>query len=301
MFGEQQTDDQDYQHLLLAPPNEQEQKILGELYQAYNSRRWDGDRDSWTGVIPDKAWSLIVSDKHSCSRSIKEHQQCPFHLARERIKTLDVLVVNHALLLADLELGGGIILNKPDETIYVLDEGHHLPQITRDFAAAQATTKGAKDWLSKLPETAKKLNRTLTTERAIGVSLKIQDAADDATKLLDETAKWLEHNHHTLFANAESKNEQLVLRFENGELPEPLLHKAEDLTPLLTTLVSQVDKFQELLKEEVSDENIKNEDAEPLFAELGFFAQRLENLHKLWSQCRSASKKPTSIGEVARR
>lgn len=294
MFGGQSSDEQDYQQLLLAPPNQDEQKLLGELYQAYNTHRWDGDRDSWSGVIPDKAWALIVSDKHSCSRAIKEHMNCPFHLARERIKTLDVLIVNHALLLADLELGGGIILNAPDETIYVLDEGHHLPQITRDFAAAQATTKGARDWMNKLPTTAKKLNKTLTTERAIGVSLKIQDAADDAIKLLDETAKWLEHNHHSLFANAEQKNDQLIKRFENGELPEPLLHKAEDLSPLLHRLVNQIDKLQELLKEEVKDESVSNSVAEPLFTELGFFAQRLENLYKLWSQWRYVpSKKAT--------
>ncbi len=61
----------------------------------------------------------------------------------------DVLVVNHALLLSDLTMGGGIILPPPDECIYVLDEAHHLPTIARDHGAASASIKGlAAGWKS---------------------------------------------------------------------------------------------------------------------------------------------------------
>ena len=55
---------------------------------------------------------------------------------------MDVLVINHSLLLADLDLGGGKILPEPDNTIYVIDEAHHLAHITRDFSSAAATIKG---------------------------------------------------------------------------------------------------------------------------------------------------------------
>ncbi|MGB0268236.1 MAG: hypothetical protein ACPF9T_10380, partial [Pseudomonadales bacterium] len=39
-----------------------------------------------------------------------------------------VIVANHDLILADLALGGGVVLPTPEETIYVFDEGHHLSE-----------------------------------------------------------------------------------------------------------------------------------------------------------------------------
>lgn len=299
MFADQQTTEHDYQQLLLEPPNHKQQDLLQQLYQAHISGRWNGDRDAWSTTIPDATWSLIVSDKHSCSRSIKEHQQCPFHQARERVKSLDVLVVNHALLLADLELGGGIILNSPEKTIYVIDEGHHLPQITRDFAAAQASTKGARDWLEKLPTSAEKIQRLLKTPRGIGIATNLQDTTQQTRTLLAETAQWLEHNHHALFNTAEQspksnqKPQKLIQRFENGQLPQPLVQKAQDLSPLLCTLINHTEKLQELLKEEINDQTLDHTDGDPLLVELSFFAQRLDNLHRLWSQWQRVPDKKT--------
>ena len=127
MFGDEQAQQQDFKQLSLTQPNEESIKLLSKLHKAYNNKKWDGDKDSWPNVIPDQAWQHIVSDKHTCTRSMQEHKQCPFHRARNRIDMLDVLVVNHSLLLADLELGGGKILSEPSETVYIIDEAHHLP------------------------------------------------------------------------------------------------------------------------------------------------------------------------------
>jgi ATP-dependent DNA helicase DinG len=278
LFGHENSDDQDFQQLLMTPPSELSKKLLHKLFKAYQNKKWDGDKDSWPSVIPEQTWKHIVSDKHSCSRSMQDHRRCPFHQARDKIAELDVLIVNHSLLLADLELGGGKILSPPDKSVYIIDEGHHLPQVTRDFAAAQATTKGAKEWLDKLPKVADKLNKILTTSKAIGINLKIHDAIDDTGKSLAAAYIWLQQNHESLFKNGDR------LRFENGELPDTLLRFAEDLAPSSNKILKALNKFQELLKEEVSEGDLKPAIAEPLFAELGFFINRVENLNKLWHQ-----------------
>ncbi len=44
-----------------------------------------------------------------CSKANSVHHQCPFHLARAEIEGSTVLVVNHALLLADLDAGSQIL------------------------------------------------------------------------------------------------------------------------------------------------------------------------------------------------
>ena len=70
----------------------------------------------------------MVAERHSCQRGLPDHNQCPFQKARQDIETHDVLVVNHALLIADLHMGGGVILPEPSECFYIIDEAHHFPK-----------------------------------------------------------------------------------------------------------------------------------------------------------------------------
>lgn len=278
LFADTDSNKEDSAGLFDSPPSSKAMTLLKRLYKAYASGKWDGDKDSWPTAIPDITWRYVVGDKHSCIRSLEDHRKCPFHQARERINELDVLIVNHALLLADLELGGGKILSEPDESIYLLDEVHHLPQITRDFASAQVTTKGAKEWLDKLPKLSESLTRTLTSSKGIGINLKVLDLVDDIGKALSETYIHLQQNHHTLFGNEQS------IRFENGELPEFLQTKAFDLGPWTRELAKQLNRYQEILKTELTEGDLSISLGEPLLADLGFFIHRVENLSKLWQE-----------------
>ena len=54
-------------------------------------------------------------------------RNCSFFKARDALNDVDCIVANHDMVLADLALGGGAILPPPEETIYIFDEGHHLP------------------------------------------------------------------------------------------------------------------------------------------------------------------------------
>lgn len=277
-YGQDSTEDYASIGMFDAPPSTKTVELLKRLYKAYASSKWDGDKDSWPSVIPDNIWQLVASDKHSCLKSLSEHNNCPFHIARERIDELDVLIANHALLLADLELGGGKILSDPDETIYLLDEVHHLPQIARDFAAAQVTTKGAKEWLDKLPALSQNLAKTLTRSKAIGINLKVLDLVSDIGKTLNDTYIHLQQNHQLLFS------EQNIKRFENGQLPDVLKLKAQELGPAAKSLLTQLNKYQEVLKTELSENDVSPSVGEPLMSDLGFFIHRVENLAKLWGE-----------------
>ena len=114
-------------------------KLIEKLWQAWLDKKWDGERDSWPIPINDLIWQQIASDKFSCNKQLAAHRQCPFHKARDIIDKLDVIIVNHSLLLADLELGGGTILPEPDSMFYVIDEAHHLPEQARSFSSASSS------------------------------------------------------------------------------------------------------------------------------------------------------------------
>jgi predicted DnaQ family exonuclease/DinG family helicase len=70
-------------------------------------------------------WTRIASDPLDCVGIHCTKEDCYVHRARAEAETADVVVVNHALLLADAEVGGGLL---PEYDHLVIDEAHHLEE-----------------------------------------------------------------------------------------------------------------------------------------------------------------------------
>ncbi|MBQ4831667.1 ATP-dependent DNA helicase DinG [Pseudoalteromonas sp. MMG010] len=260
---------------LTSPLSDMETQCLKQLYDAYTNKKWAGDRDSWADTIPDRVWGLIACDKHACQRQMKAHQTCPFQLARNQLMQMDVLVINHSLLLADLDLGGGKILPEPDNTIYVIDEAHHLAHITRDFSSAAATIKGTIDWLDKLTKFSGKMAKVLVGQKGIGQNFKLCDSINDANKNLKVVRDILDN------ANFEYSKDD-TYRFEHGEIPKSLHSKAKDISEDTQDALRCLNKMHDTLTQDVSDGDIKPYVADPVLAESGQYINRLEQLNKLW-------------------
>lgn len=271
-------------------PNASDIRTLNAMHKALTDGSWHGDIDSWKTPIAHHIWSQVQSDKHSCLKTLSEHQHCPFHKARETMEQAHVLVVNHSLLLADLELGGGRILSPPDETFYIIDEAHHLPKVTRDHSSASVTLRGAIEWLTKLRETGAKMANLIKSQRAISPSLKLSDDCQDLLIEMQKVLTFVDNNAKVYFlnnnssegnANFNQKDEQ-VYRFDNGIIPKELKNWAEDCNELSKKSLSHLNKLYNALIESVKDGDCKMYLAEPLLAEAGFMLQRLENLQALW-------------------
>ncbi|WP_372762998.1 ATP-dependent DNA helicase DinG [Pseudoalteromonas sp.] len=260
---------------LTSPLSDMETKCLNALYNAYSNKNWPGDRDSWADTIPDRVWNLIACDKHACQRQMKAHQTCPFQLARQQLMQMDVLVINHSLLLADLDLGGGKILPEPDNTIYVIDEAHHLAHITRDFSSAAATIKGTIEWLDKLTKFSGKMAKVLVGQKGIGQNFKLCDSINDANKDLKVVRDLLDN------ADFEYSKDD-TYRFEHGEIPQSLHSKAKDISEATLDALRCLNKMHDTLSQDVSDGDIKPYVADPILGESGQYINRLEQLHKLW-------------------
>jgi predicted DnaQ family exonuclease/DinG family helicase len=68
-------------------------------------------------------WANIASDPLDCVGIHCTKQDCYVHRARAEAEASNLVVINHALLLADAEVGGGLL---PDFDHLVVDEAHHL-------------------------------------------------------------------------------------------------------------------------------------------------------------------------------
>ena len=70
-------------------------------------------------------WAQIASDPLDCVGIHCTKEDCYVHRARAEAEASDLVVINHALLLADAEVGGGLL---PDFDHLVVDEAHHLEE-----------------------------------------------------------------------------------------------------------------------------------------------------------------------------
>jgi len=275
-------------------PDAKDIRTLNAMHKALLDGSWLGDIDSWKTHLPQHIWHQVQCDKHSCLKHLSEHTHCPFHKARETMDKAHVLVINHSLLLADLDLGGGRILSPPEDTFYIIDEAHHLPKVTRDFSSANITLKGSVEWLTKLRETGDKMAKLIKSQNAISPALKLSDDCQELLMEMQKVLNFVEANANVYFSESDlankrdsfsksNKKDDEVYRFENGVIPQTLQTWAEDLQSLSKKSVSHLNKLYNSLVESVKDGDTQMYLAEPLLAEAGFMLQRLENLQALWT------------------
>lgn len=113
------------------PSSREEQTTSARLQQALQSYAWDGLRDHCQESIGDALWQRLSTDKANClGRNCHYYRECPFFLARREIEDADVVVTNHALVMAAMESDS--VLPQAKNMLLVLDEGHHVPDVARD-------------------------------------------------------------------------------------------------------------------------------------------------------------------------
>ncbi|PHM74687.1 ATP-dependent DNA helicase DinG [Xenorhabdus kozodoii] len=111
--------------------NSEERELCRRLRSDYTTFAWDGLRDHHKLALPDPLWTKISTDKMNClARNCQFYYRCPFFLARREIEDADVIVANHALVMAALESDS--VLPEAKNLLLVLDEGHHIPEVARD-------------------------------------------------------------------------------------------------------------------------------------------------------------------------
>lgn len=85
-------------------------------------------------------WDAVNADSSSCSRKHCDCEKCFYQRARARMRSANVIIVNHALLFALISAGGakangatvdarGVLF--PDDFV-VLDEAHTVPEVATD-------------------------------------------------------------------------------------------------------------------------------------------------------------------------
>lgn len=227
-----------YPDELAAQPDRSTVQVLERMIERLGAGEWDGDRDAWPEQIADPVWARVTTDHAQCTgRRCPHVRQCSFFKARDNLDKVDIVVTNHDLVLADLALGGGVILPDPADTFYIFDEGHHLPDKARDHFAYACRLRATDKWLEQGIKVLATAAGDLGAIERIGRQLEMMPGIiHEARQLLAAVRPGVEE----LLANAEFKRESNAeqrrdtqrerlpsFRFEHGVVPDDLRAHAE--------------------------------------------------------------------------
>ena len=145
-------------------------------------------------------WSHIASDPLDCVGIHCTKEDCYVHRARAEAEASNLVVINHALLLADAEVGGGLL---PDFDHLVVDEAHHLEDAATRGLRQEVDGPGLLALLERLASPAAEKSQGLLGElrrqphlgasdetfaRAIPMSLA---AGERVRNLFDLATRWV--------------------------------------------------------------------------------------------------------------
>ena len=238
--------DQSREAPLFEPPDAQALSIYRRFRSAFAAGSWDGDRDSWAKGVLGETWQPVTNDRAGCGASRCSYfHQCPFFKARQQAADVDVVVANHDLVLADLSLGGGVVLPDPAETVFIFDEAHHLPEKTRSHFTAEVRLRSTNEWLTQV------LGSVDTMARRFNGPREIQRAADRLSRESGELRNQLADIERMLrdlpFARRDESTD--VYRFPGGEVPAPVAELAKPLSRAFGSVASILEELRESLDE----------------------------------------------------
>ncbi|MEM9254892.1 MAG: ATP-dependent DNA helicase DinG [Pseudomonadota bacterium] len=262
--------------------------VYDAMLDALGRGQWDGDRDNWPDSVAEEIWFPVTTDHSQCSgRHCPNIGQCSFYRARESLQSADIVVTNHDLALADLALGGGAILPDPADSIYVFDEGHHLPDKAlshfSSFCRLHTTAGWLRDSGRSLSQAAAVLTGVDGVKRLLQVLPEQMGEAEAALQAAEQTVASLfdepvEHD--------ESGDQEL--RFPHGRVPDELIPVATSLAGLFQQLVSTLSRLEGLLEEALNDElaGTDKSQVETWHINFGGMLSRAEGALALWLEYR---------------
>lgn len=255
------------------PATAQPVRLEGRLAQAFARGTWSGDRDDWQDPIPEGLWHRLSTDRDGClGARCEEFGRCPFQAARQRLKDADVVVANHDLLLAALDMEPGALLPDPSQTLFVLDEAHGLPARAAARGASRHAVLGALRWIEEALAIADQAGQSLRLDAALAL------AADGHGQRLCSA---LEGLHVALARHCAAGKQGQVQRFAHGALPPDVAEAGSRLHSAALGLREALAALRAAAVERARQDAVA---AQPHVAALGACLGSAEHLAATWER-----------------
>ena len=272
-------------------PDEISNPVATEAMPVYNNMlselaagRWDGDRDNWTDEIDENIWFGVTTDHAQCTgRRCANVSQCAFFKARDDLNDADVIVTNHDLVLADLGLGGGAILPEPEDTIYVFDEGHHLPEKAINHFSAFCRLNSTQQWLDEIRQQWINCAEQFSGQQTVIRQLEIlSPKIDDIKQALLQVASYFDETIEP--GSLEGREGFQHFRFAHGLVPDALQEAARFLGNQFAEISERLGRVSKLIEDYLDEDSVALErsDIESWSAAIGAMINRADGNVALW-------------------
>lgn len=122
------------------PENIDEMRVLAKiLVWLLSTQTGDYSEINLNGPIERMVWDRLSANDEGCSAEVcikRFNGACPFYQAHLAANSAHLVVVNHALLLADVATGNRVL---PEYDYLIVDEGHHLEDATTNALSYRVT------------------------------------------------------------------------------------------------------------------------------------------------------------------
>ncbi|MBT2116385.1 ATP-dependent DNA helicase DinG [Dyella sp. LX-66] len=263
------------------PPAERDKQVLNKLVGAFDRHEWDGDMDNAPETPGDLLRAMITTSAGGCTgRKCAQFMACPFFAARRAVGDAEIIVANQDLVLADLTMPreedgfGGVILPKPDEVLYIFDEGHHVPSKAIDRGAAEVHMSATVRQLSRLGRQIHAAY-SLTDKEVIG-KLAL-DAGDEKLQELSDALEELEKDIRLHWLPSPNDDEPMY-RGSLGQLPESWVEHAR----VLYVFTGEIERWVGAVRRAVLEMTESGPTNEALSRELGMALERIDRQLRTW-------------------
>ncbi|MGS1127254.1 ATP-dependent DNA helicase DinG [Rhodanobacter sp. UC4437_H4] len=263
------------------PPQPRDKQSLAKLRDAFDRGEWNGDMDSAPEPVSDLLRPMITTSAGGCTgRKCGQFMNCPFFAARRAVDDADIIVANQDLVLADLTMPGeddswgGVILPRPDETLYIFDEGHHVPGKAIERGAAEVFMTATVRQLSRLGRQVHAAYSLTDKERLGKLAL---GQGDEKLQELSNTLEELEKEIRLAWLPDPAETEPMY-RGSLGQLPEPWVEHAR----ALDLLTGEVQRWLTAVRRAVVEMTDGGPTQEALSRELGIALERIGRQAACW-------------------
>jgi DNA polymerase-3 subunit epsilon/ATP-dependent DNA helicase DinG len=240
------------------------------------------------GPIDHGAWKrLSAEDEHCTTEMCRERMQgaCPFHRARKAAEAAHVLIVNHALLLADIATENRVL---PEYEYLVLDEAHHLEAATTDglsfewnqtdFERRIKDLGGPNSGL--LGEVLSSAREKLSPEKFIGLEMDIgalyeraSDSLAMARAFFESVSAFMEERREGRPIGDYGQTVRIIPATRTHPLWGQIEIQWDQLKPTMNTLAEALLKIAQRLDKWSQEKELEFEDAEDLASSVNLAAR----------------------------
>lgn len=254
-----------------APAKTRLQELTAQLAADFDSGRWNGDRDELPLAVPDELWDGLTTDRLGCAGNrCPQFARCPFYLARQKLREADLIIANHDLVLAALEMDAGSVLPDPGECLFVFDEAHWLPAKVIDHAACRHGLRGAAEWVDS----------AISAIRDAVLSLKLDAALlREATEYGHQLSERLQALYEFI-DGSHGFDDKSTRRFAGTRLPKRVQTLGLGIRTAALGMRNLISKVRDAVLERAQAEG---QLATMVLSAVGFFAGRLENVAETWA------------------